>query len=74
MEEFSNALKNIPWKEINSKNNNDFKKTIAQIDKILINESVDIRKFYQFINEVEKAIQEKSFDLLGEKQQPPKEN
>ncbi len=73
-QEFSNALKNIPWKEINSKNNNDFKKTIAQIDRILINEGVDIRKFYQFINEVEKAIQEKRFNLLGEKQQPPKEN
>lgn len=69
--EFVQGLKDIPWKDINVKNNNDFEKTIIEIDKILVERGIDLEKFHSFIDQVLNEIKNKSFSLLGTKQKPP---
>jgi len=67
------ALKDIAWKDINTKNKNNFTKTILEIDEIVKQRGVNIKEFHDFIDKIEKAIEEKDLNLLGTKQNPPKE-
>ncbi|TSA58262.1 hypothetical protein D4R42_00070 [bacterium] len=69
---YSEALKSIAWKDINTKNKNDFTKTMSEIDKIIKQRGINIKEFHDFIDKVEKAIKEKDLNLLGIKQNPPK--
>jgi len=70
---YSEALKDIAWKDINIKNKNDFTKTMLEIDEIMKQRGVDIKEFHDFIDKIKKAIKEKDLSLLGTKQSPPKE-
>jgi len=67
------TLKDIAWKDINTKNKNNFTKTMLEIDEIVKQQGVNIKEFHDFIDKIEKAIEEKDLNLLGTKQNPPKE-
>ncbi len=71
-QQYSKALKDIPWKDINLKNKNNFAKTILEVDEILKQKDVDLKKFYNFLDKIKKTIKEKGLVLLGAKQRPPR--
>ena len=71
--EYSEALKDIAWKDINTKNKNNFTETMLEVDEIIKQRGIDIQKFHDFIDKVDKTIKEKDLNLLGMKQNPPKE-
>lgn len=68
--EYAAALKGVNWKEINTKNKNDFDKTISEVDKI-ISKKINIDNFYAYIEGLISEIDEKNFNILGKKQKPP---
>ena len=70
---YSESLKDIAWKDINTKNKNNFTKTMSEIDEIMKQRGINIKEFHDFIDKIEKAIKEKDLNLLGTKQNPPKE-
>jgi hypothetical protein len=72
--EYSEILKDIPRKEINTKNNNDFEKTQKQIDTIIIEKWWDIQSFHKYIQNIIDEITKKPLSYLGKKTLPPKGN
>ena len=70
--EFAEALRDVAWKNINTKNKNDFAKTALEIDGVMQQQGVDIKKFHDFLDETIEAIEKLGLSLLGTKQKPPK--
>lgn len=71
-DEFANALKDIPWKDLNVKNKNDFSKTIVEVDKIVEEKGVDMKEFRKFIEETLDAVKKKGLTFSLPKPRPPK--
>ena len=71
--EYGEALKNIKWKGINTKNKNDFSLTQKDIDQIIVQKSVNLDEFYLYLANTMKKIEDLDLDLLGNKILPPKE-
>ncbi|OQB06419.1 MAG: hypothetical protein BWY19_00230 [bacterium ADurb.Bin212] len=71
--EYGEALKNIKWKEINTKNKNNFELTQEEIDKTLAENQVDLEEFYCYLNNIIKSIGELGLNYLGKKKKPPTE-
>lgn len=69
--EFSLPLKDIAWKDINTKNKNDFTKTLKDIHKLLIERGVKMDNFEKYVEELAKAIDQANLSLLGNKVKPP---
>jgi hypothetical protein len=69
---FANALKDIPWKDLNVKNKNDFSKTVVEVDKIVEEKGVDIKQFHKFIEETLDAVKKKGLTFSLPKPRPPK--
>ena len=70
-EEYSQALKNIAWKDINVKNKNNFEKSQSEIDSILEGKGINLKKFHAFVDSTLEAISKNGFTLLNNKQIPP---
>ena len=71
--EYGEALKNIKWKEINTKNKNDFDLTQKEVDLILEQKNVNLDEFYLYLAKTMKKIEELDLNMLGNKISPPKE-
>lgn len=71
--EYAEALKNIKWKEINTKNKNNFNLTQKEVDQILVEKDVILDEFYLYLVNIMKKIEELDINLLGRKIKPPKE-
>ncbi len=72
--EYTTLLKDIPRKDINTKNNNDFEKTQKQIDTMIIEKWHDIKSFHDYIQNILNEITKKPLSYLGKKTLPPKGN
>ena len=70
-EEYSQALKNIAWKDINVKNKNNFEKSQSEIDFILEGKGINLKKFQAFVDSTFEAISMNGFALLNNKHLPP---
>ncbi len=70
--EYANALRNIKWKQINVRNNNDFAKTINEIDKIIEQKGINLKKFEKYITSVRDQISALELNYFGKKIKPPK--
>lgn len=70
---FSEAVKGIPWKEMNQKNNNDFEMTLLQIHNDLKHRHTSIEEISLFVDNIILEIDEKKFQILGNKKAPPGE-
>jgi hypothetical protein len=68
--EYGEALKDIKWKEINTKNKNNFDLTQGEIDKILVQKKVNLDEFYCYLNYIIKRIDELGLNYLGKKNKP----
>ncbi len=71
-QKYAESLKGIAWKDINTKNKNDFEKTLLEVREIMKNKGVNLKEFDQFVEQVLREIKTKKFKLLGKKKQPPK--
>lgn len=70
--EYGEALENIKWKEINTKNKNNFDLTQRKIDQMLFQKNVDLDEFYLYLSNTMKKIEELDLNMLGNKVFPPK--
>ncbi len=68
---YSEALKNIAWKDINQKFANDFDKTTEYILAMLSKNGIDTQKFLQEIDTIYAAIQSLALHVLWKKILPP---
>ncbi len=71
-QKYAESLKGIVWKDINTKNKNNFEKTLLEVREIMKERGVNLKKFDQFVKQVLQEIKEKKFKLLGKKKQPPR--
>lgn len=72
IEKYSLALKDIKWKDINTANNNDFDKTMDEIDNIIVNKWLDLNDFKSYLNNILETIDKLWFEQLWKKKLPPK--
>lgn len=70
-EEYGEGLKNIHWKDINTKFKNDFDKTDAYCDQLLEKEGIDIKIFHNYVRSTIDKIAGLNLILLGKKVKPP---
>ena len=71
-QKYAESLKGIAWKDINTKNKNDFEKTLLEVRWIIKNKGINLKEFDQFVEQVLREIKTKKFKLLGKKKQPPR--
>lgn len=69
---YSDVLKDIPWKKINTEFKNDFDKTVNFIDDMLIKSDINIKDFHNYINTLLKELTKMKLVKLGKRQLPPK--
>ncbi|MDP3964199.1 MAG: hypothetical protein Q8Q20_00885 [bacterium] len=67
----SNTLRKIPWKDMNTRNSNDFSKTQQEVDMLVAQRGVDPKELHRFVDTVFEALEEKRLTRLGKKQSPP---
>lgn len=67
--ELAELLKNIMWKDINQKFKNDFDKTLEYILKSINDD--DKKRLNNFVNLIQKEIEDLNLGLLGQKIKPP---
>jgi len=70
--DFIEWLKWIMRKDINTKNKNDFEKTINEVDLFLVQKWIDIDNFKQVISMIEREIEKMNLSMLWKKRLPPK--
>ena len=66
------ALEEIDWKGINTRNKNDWNKTLVEVDKIVKKRGFDPKKLRIFCEKVVDEIEDKKFLKLGKRKKPPK--
>lgn len=69
--DFAVALKGIKWKRINSKHNNDFDKSMAEIDEIISDKNINLAEFHDYIGIALSQIAALSLNYYGHKIKPP---
>lgn len=65
-------LKNIKWKEINTKYKNDWEKTQNYCDNLVVERGGDIKTLKIEVSRIHKYLAENIFTQLGLKTKPPK--
>jgi len=70
---FTEALKEIPWKDINVRFKNNYEKTEKYILEIVKNRGFDISELLNEVSTIFKQINNLDMDLFGDKVTPPKE-
>lgn len=68
----SELLKNIKWKEINTKYKNDWEKTQNYCDNLVIERGGNIHTFKIEVSRIHQFLVENTFTQLGLKTKPPK--
>ena len=68
---YAEALKGIPWKNINQKYSNDFAKTEQHVKEILLKNRIEMIKFNDEIDNIYASIFELNINKLGKKILPP---
>ncbi len=71
-ETYAESLKDIAWKDMNTKNKNNFEKTLLEVREIMKDKGINLKEFDQFVEQVLREIKTKKFQLLGKKKQPPR--
>lgn len=67
----SEALKDIPWKDINTKLKNDFEETIIYVHDKLRKNGLNVNKFSAEVDRIYNEIEKLNLSLLGRKVKPP---
>lgn len=67
----SKALRDIPWKDINTFYKNDFEKTQEHVNGLLKAQDINVAHVKKYIGEVLDAIQRLDLDMFGNKVRPP---
>ena len=70
-EKHSVALKDIPWKDINTKNKNDFEKTKEDVHKIIVENGGDLEDFKNEVKSILQQIVDLGMNKLGKRMKPP---
>lgn len=65
------ALKNIPWKDVNQKFKNDFEKTERYVNDLVKARGISVEKVNKEIGRVYKQVKALNLGQLGEKVTPP---
>lgn len=68
---YSEALKGIEWKDINTKFKNDFARTITYVHELLNTRGVNLKVFESEIENILKQVRKLNLSLLGSKTKPP---
>lgn len=63
-DKIADAIKNIPWKELNSKFNNDYQKTLAVVYTIAKSKEVSEKEINDFMEQVMEEIKSKEYKEL----------
>lgn len=69
-EEFAEALKGIPWKNLNTRYKNNYEKTLAHVHEI-ISKKTHLNEFLEFIDVVHEAIKTLKLKRMNKKLEPP---
>lgn len=70
-EKHSVALKDIPWKDVNTKNKNDFEKTKKDVHKIVVERGFDLNEFKSDVKNIMQQIVDLGMEKLGKRMRPP---
>jgi len=65
------ALKGIPWKDMNQKFRNDFEKTEKYVNDIVGAKGIPIQELDKEIDGIYEQVKKLNLELLGEKTKPP---
>ena len=68
---YAEALKDIAWKDINTKFKNDFDKTVEYIHELLREQNFSVEEFLEEVENIQKQIKVLNLSLLGKKKKPP---
>lgn len=68
---FAEALKDIPWKDVNVKFKNDYEKTEAHVLELVKERGYDTAKLLKEIDNIFEQIRKMDIEMLGEKIKPP---
>lgn len=68
---YTEALKEIAWKDLNTKFKNDFVKTSEYVNSILKDRRVNIKEFENEVDSIYEKIVSLKINLLGNKTLPP---
>lgn len=68
---YAEALKDIAWKDINTRFKNDFEKTAEYIHGILKTKGLILADFFREVESILAQIQKLDLSLLGKKVKPP---
>lgn len=66
------ALKDIPWKDWNTKYRNDYRKTIIAAQELAVKRGIDATQIDQATESILRQIKERQFEWLGPRITPPK--
>lgn len=67
------ALKDIAWKEVNSKFKNDYEKTIAYVQRLAEERGVTVKSLVAAVDDIAQQLADLKLKPLGAKQKPPHE-
>lgn len=70
-ERLAMALKNIAWKDVNTKFKNDFSKTETYVEELAEKQGIDVNQLHQYAAQVLERINVSKFIHLGPKIKPP---
>jgi len=68
---YAEALKDIAWKDVNTKFKNDFDKTVEYIHELLREKKLSVEEFLNEVVNIRKRIEKLNLSLLGKKIKPP---
>lgn len=69
--EYSEGLKGIKWKDINTEFHNDFALTQKHVENIMKERGADLKEFHCFLDRVMQQIKTRKIKPLGVRQAPP---
>jgi hypothetical protein len=68
---YADALKDIAWKDINTKFKNDFDKTAEYIHEVLREKGISVEDFLKEVDGIVNQIRALDLSLLGKRTKPP---
>jgi hypothetical protein len=68
---YAEALKDIPWKDVNQKFKNDFEKTEEYVNDLAKARGVHVEELDKEIDRIYEQIKKLDLEMLGEKTKPP---
>jgi len=68
---YAEALKGIPWKDVNQKFKNDFGKTEKYVNDLVKTKGVSVEELDKEIDRIYEQVKKLDLEMLGEKTKPP---